>query len=505
MMYVSRVRVLVVCAVLAVMTVPLAGCDEDDGPTAPERCATPTFTPPGGTYRGRVSVEIRCATPVAAIRYTTDGTVPIETSTYYYRPIQVSDNATFTARAWKEGYTKSEVATASYVIRPLQVATPTFDPPPGEYVGSQRIRIRSATHWATIRYTLDGSDPDEDSPVHLLAIELGEDTTIKAKAWRTSYDPSEIAVGQYKIEPIHYVSIPTFDPQPGSYVDPQNVTITSATEGATIRYTIDGKYPGESSTLYERRIPVSDDMMIWARAWKAGLEPSDATACYSIDEGITQPDLVLLGSGGSPGDYSQYVLWLDDPDFAASAVSSEVLGPTSNTTEVANDFIIEWPGAIVQKVTWWGAYWNGFVTPRRSGFNLRFYADAGCRPDADPILEYLLPGNECYQSLAWGGDMVSQFIYERCVDLTVIPGVYWLSIQMADYCHNLPPQWGRLGADRTKNCSSCIRSDYFSYPQWAPVDSIIGADYDASVMIEDECIPTLRQSASWPSVKNLYR
>lgn len=505
MKYVSRVRVLIAIAVIAAVSLPATGCDEDDGPTAPEQCATPRFTPPGGRYGARLSVAILCDTPLSTIRYTTDETIPVETSSEYLRPIQVTGDATILARAWRDGYTPSELSTALYIIKPYQVATPTFEPPPGEYVGGQWIRIECSTDQVRIRYTLNGSDPTPISPMYSEPFGIAENTTIKAKAWRTEWYSSEIAVGRYTIGPVFYVSTPTFDPPPGSYVAPQLVAISCETEGATIRYTTQGSYPNESSHIYERRFVVSDNMMIRARALKTGMEPSGfARACYSIESGTTEPELFLSGIGGSPAGYDPTVLWLDNPDFAASTVSSEVLGPSGNATEVANDFVLEQP-ATIQKVIWWGTYWNGFVAPRPSGFNLRFYLDAVCRPEADPFLEYLLPGDRCQEELAPGGDGISQFIYEYCVEVPLDAGVYWLSIQMADYCHMFPPQWGRPGADRTINCPSCIRSEHFGFPQWAPIDSIIGADYEASVMLEDECLGIMAKPTSWPSVKLLYR
>ncbi|MCB5278633.1 MAG: chitobiase/beta-hexosaminidase C-terminal domain-containing protein [Candidatus Cloacimonetes bacterium] len=74
---------------------------------------------------------------------------------------------------------------------------------------------------------------------------------------------------------------PTFNPPAGPYLQPINVTISSSTDGATIRYTLDGTEPNESSTIYANPINVSQNTTIKAKAWAEGYEPSyTAAAAY---------------------------------------------------------------------------------------------------------------------------------------------------------------------------------------------------------------------------------
>jgi hypothetical protein len=215
-----------------------------------------------------------------------------------------------------------------------------------------------------------------------------------------------------------------------------------------------------------------------------------------------EPEILLPGPGGNPAGIERTVLWLDNPDFAANTGSSEVIGEFALTSELANDFILEMD-ATIQKVTWWVAYWNGFEAPTGSGFNYRFYYDAGCLPEPGAFVEYLLPGDDSCEALADGGDMFSQFVYEYCLDLPLPAGLYWFSAQMAD--HAFPPQFGRLGADMIQICDSAFRSDYFAFPEWVPAPDVFGDLYDASQMFEDECVPTAVEDASWGSIKGLYR
>ena len=74
---------------------------------------------------------------------------------------------------------------------------------------------------------------------------------------------------------------PVFDPPAGAYTDAINVSITCATDGATIRYTTDGSEPTESSQTYSAPIAVSANTTLKAKAWADDYEPSyTATAAY---------------------------------------------------------------------------------------------------------------------------------------------------------------------------------------------------------------------------------
>ena len=119
--------------------------------------ATPTFSPPAGSYGSAQSVTISTTTAGASIRYTTDGSTPSSTvGTLYNGPVSVSTNLTLKAIAYEAGMTDSAVASANYTI---QVATPTFNPPAGSYGSAQSVTISTTTAGASIRYTTDGSIP----------------------------------------------------------------------------------------------------------------------------------------------------------------------------------------------------------------------------------------------------------------------------------------------------------------------------------------------------------
>lgn len=78
--------------------------------------AAPVITPATGTYREAQTVEITCATPGAAIYYTTDGTTPTTSSTLYNGSFTVDATTTITAIAVSNGLT-SDPVTSTITIK----------------------------------------------------------------------------------------------------------------------------------------------------------------------------------------------------------------------------------------------------------------------------------------------------------------------------------------------------------------------------------------------------
>ena len=84
----------------------------------------------------------------------------------------------------------------------------------------------------------------------------------------------------------NYVARPVIRPDAGTYYESIEVTMTSATEGASIYYTLNGEDASEQSTLYEG--PITLDVYgtydIRAIAIKDGNRSAQASATYTIKE-----------------------------------------------------------------------------------------------------------------------------------------------------------------------------------------------------------------------------
>ena len=68
---------------------------------------------------------------------------------------------------------------------------------------------------------------------------------------------------------------------PGSYSAAQNVTISTTTSGATIRYTMDGSTPTETAgTVYSSAVNISTNTTLQAIAYATGM--ADSPICSGV-------------------------------------------------------------------------------------------------------------------------------------------------------------------------------------------------------------------------------
>ena len=167
-----------------------------------------------------------------------------------------------------------------------QVAAPVFDPlNPGYFLVGTDVTITSATPGATIRYTVDGSTPTSShGTVYSGPVTITEQTTLKAIAYDGVIVDSPVVSGTYYL----LVQAPTFSPGSGQYSDPQTVTISTATVGASIRYTTDGSDPTPSTgSVYSTPITVSTTETVRAIAYKSNwIDSSVSLANYSIGAAV---------------------------------------------------------------------------------------------------------------------------------------------------------------------------------------------------------------------------
>jgi alpha-tubulin suppressor-like RCC1 family protein len=157
---------------------------------------------------------------------------------------------------------------------------PSFDHEPGVYITSLDVTIWW-TPDALVRYTTDGSEPNETSSVYSTPIALTTTTTLKAREYQDGWLPSVTRTATYEVK----VATPSLTPAGGTYAAAQNVSFTCATPGAVVHYTTTGADPTEADTVIAEgaSIPIAATSTVKARAFKSGLTPSDTvSADYSI-------------------------------------------------------------------------------------------------------------------------------------------------------------------------------------------------------------------------------
>ena len=180
----------------------------DAGPSvdSSNTVAAPVFNPAQGRYANDVDVELSSNTAGATVCYTLDQTWPVcntadrcaggSVAFVPGTPIGVMDsNTQIHAIACGKGMIPSSRAMASYSFG---AAKPTFDPPPEGFDASHPVpvTVSTATQEGVIHYTLDGSQPDCNSP--LIFTNTGTfpaftaDTTIRALTCKDKYAASEV-------------------------------------------------------------------------------------------------------------------------------------------------------------------------------------------------------------------------------------------------------------------------------------------------------------------------
>lgn len=105
------------------------------------------------------------------------------------------------------------------------------------------------------------------------------------------------------------VEMPVIAPTSGTYMNPFNASITCATEGATIYYTLDGTTPDTASLLYVDTIAIRIDTTctLKAKAFKDGMDPSNvATATYNFP--VTVANIAAFKAAGAADRTATYMI-----------------------------------------------------------------------------------------------------------------------------------------------------------------------------------------------------
>ena len=210
---------------------------------------------------------------------------------------------------------------------------PTFSPAAMAFLtDSLDVTLACATAGATIRYTLDGSEPTSSSAAYSAPITITGTTTIKAKAFKSGYVASDTVSATYTIA--EKVAMPTSTSTAGYRTT--LVDLASTVPGAVIRYTVDGSDPTESSEVYTAGTSINvtnatGATTIKARVYAEGYRPSDV---FSYDYYVKQ----FFGPTNGPN----AAVWEDTPQNRAdhwifeNEDYKEATGLWSNAVEYVN-------------------------------------------------------------------------------------------------------------------------------------------------------------------------
>ena len=257
------------------------------------RLLPPVFSPASGTTFDGASLAISLSSEAegVSIYYTTDGSEPTVGSTVYRR-FRISGKTTVKAVAEKDGML-SDVAIAEYALG--QCLAPVISLADGtEFSHSgRRVSIRW-NHDGVLRCTLDGSDPTPESPEYEGSFAISESTVVKAKVFSDDLFDSAVVTANL-VRVWENVATPVVDAVESFTGSKTKVVISCATEGALVRYTLNGNEPNSHSTKYAGPFYVTDSCTVKAYAVKADYLDSAVatrgiTKVWGIGDSLGKPD-----------------------------------------------------------------------------------------------------------------------------------------------------------------------------------------------------------------------
>ena len=232
-------------------------------------------------------VSIACTTDGATVYYTTDGTDPktSESKQTYSAAFTLTNTATVRAIATKDAAWSAEATSKTFTkITPINVAA-ALSATSGDAVYVQgtitsitevSIQHKNATYVISdvtagvpanemIIYRgkyVDGADFDSEDQIHV------GDVVVVSGTIGVYQEKNQLAQGNQikSITPAAVVA-PVFSPDGGGFMGETDVTITCATAGNIIYYTLDGTTPSKSSNVYSEPIHLNATTTITAIAY----------------------------------------------------------------------------------------------------------------------------------------------------------------------------------------------------------------------------------------------
>ncbi len=256
--------------------------------------AAPSFSVPAGSYAAPLSLSLSSSSG-ATIRYTLDGSTPGAGSTAYTGPLTLNASATVKAIALLNGLS-SAVSSASYT---LGSSGGTGYTQGVDYAGGVATfwfaRELASTAWVDLHYDAGSGQQNVRSSYNSGTQRFEYKASLPAGA-TVKYSFTWFANGSGAADsPLFVLTLggggggggtaaaPAFSLPGGSYAGVQQVSLSSGTPGAVIRYTVDGSTPSSASPVYAGPIAVGSSLTIKAYASASGLTDSPVTsASYTI-------------------------------------------------------------------------------------------------------------------------------------------------------------------------------------------------------------------------------
>jgi len=193
-------------------------------------------------------------------------------------------------------------------------ANPVISPSDENITIDDIVSIKSDTPGAYIYYTLDGTDPSEDSLLYSggFALSIGSQR-VKAIAVKPGYNTSSITEKLYEVFAGRVAKVTLSEPS-DIYSESVVVSLESTTADASIYYTLDGSEPDQSSLLYDGTpLTISESTKIRTYAVKSGFVDSEVTGGNYVIGVVAEGegDLLITEIGAAYAYYVNSPFWFE--------------------------------------------------------------------------------------------------------------------------------------------------------------------------------------------------
>jgi regulation of enolase protein 1 (concanavalin A-like superfamily) len=89
-------------------------------------------------------------------------------------------------------------------VRELSAVAPLVSPPSGTYEGLTMVTMTPSATGGEVRYTLDGTEPTATSTLYTQPLTVDSSTTVKAKTFRSGFEPSDTTERNYEILDVEF-------------------------------------------------------------------------------------------------------------------------------------------------------------------------------------------------------------------------------------------------------------------------------------------------------------
>jgi hypothetical protein len=204
------------------------------------------------------------------------------------------------------------IAAPAQIVIDDPIPPPVFSPAAAAFLDTLVITMAAPTPGAAILFTLDGSIPTHDSPRYAAPIVITATTVVKAVAIRNAQRSMVVSAVYVRSE---RVATPVASVGALDRLGNPIITLSTATSGATILYTLDGRTPDAGSILYAGPFVIDRTATLKAIAIKPPLVASSVLVETYTLPGPAPSAPAISPFGGAFLDSLRVVL--DHPDPSA--------------------------------------------------------------------------------------------------------------------------------------------------------------------------------------------